>query len=113
MLDTAYAQTYKMSTTCGKGFESRLLIKAEIQERAIKYFNEFTEVQVACTQKDLQHFYLADYKMLREEAPHAQITRTSPATSIKAKIYFNSPALVDIKDEIFVAMWNKLSKVRG
>ena len=54
------------------------------------------------------HYYAKTYKM-------SNIYRKGFESRllIKAKIYFNSPALVDIKDEIFVAMWNKLAKVRG
>jgi hypothetical protein len=39
----------------------------------------------------VKHFILCDSKMARLEEPHAELKPETPATAIKAKVYFNDP----------------------
>lgn len=51
------------------------------------------------TNTTLSHYIVSDSKMLRIESPHGVLTEKHPASSIKAKIFFNTPDMaIDIEN---------------
>ena len=59
------------------------------------------------------HFIVGDYGMVRQEEPHPILNDTSPADSIKAKMYFSNHEKVGLFTETFDSYWRQVSPVRG
>jgi hypothetical protein len=56
----------------------------------------------------VKHFILCDSKMARLEEPHEELKPETPATAIKAKVYFNDPQKCKALENLFDAMWTRI-----
>jgi hypothetical protein len=72
----------------------------------ISYFPKSFQVLRAAASRDVRHFIVSDGKMARLEEPHIALTENSPANSIKAKVFYNEPAISGYLETQFDSMWN-------
>ena len=54
---------------------------------------EMADSVINGTNNTLSHYIVADSKMVRIESPHGILEKENPASSIKAKVFFNAPNL--------------------
>jgi len=76
-------------------------------------YPETLDVVLAKALQPVKHFILCDSKMARLEEPHGELTPTTPATTIKAKVYFNDTAKCKDLEGVFQAMWSILRPKPG
>ncbi len=56
----------------------------------------------------VRHFIVCDDKMIRAEEPHGILTSDTPASDIKAEVYFDNPAKGKFFSEFFDVLWKKV-----
>ncbi len=57
---------------------------------------------------EVRHFIVCDEKMIRSEEPHGPLTKDSPASDIKAEVYFDNPSKGKFFSDMFDAIWKKV-----
>ncbi len=77
------------------------------------YFSKFKDdidIRYGYVNEDaiINHMILADDTMARHEKFHKELTKDSPAESIKADVFLNSPIINQIHTEYFDKVWEHL-----
>jgi hypothetical protein len=76
-----------------------------------KKYTGTLDIVLAKALAPVKHFILSDSKMARLEEPHVELTPETPATAIRAKVYFNDPQKCKDLESLFDAMWARLKTV--
>jgi hypothetical protein len=69
-------------------------------------FPQTLQVMRASTDGKVHHFIVSDSTMARMEEPHDPLTDNSLADEIKAKVFYNEPAVSKYLETQFDSMWN-------
>lgn len=69
-------------------------------------FPKRLQVMLAGTNGPAHHFIVSDSTMARMEEPHQPLTENSMADEIKAKVFYNEPAVSDFLEKQFQSIWN-------
>ena len=75
-----------------------------------KEFNKVLTIHRASTKEQLKHFIVCDSRMARLEEPHGDITESSLATEIKARVYFNDPVKAEVFEKYFDTIWETVAQ---
>jgi len=78
-----------------------------LQELQPEYPIEWVQAKAVENAK-IRHLIVCDDKMLRDEVPHGALKPQTPADTINAKVFLNSPVHVEIKKNYFDTVWGKL-----
>ncbi len=76
-----------------------------------KRYPETLSVAPARANEVIGHFFICDSRMARVEQPHGPLTPETPVDAIKAKVFFNHPAVAQMLEIRFNAFWRAVQPV--
>ena len=79
-----------------------------LDEMVKKYASVFSYV-LGVTRGLIGHFIVCDSRMIRVEEPHGELTEASLASVIKARVNFNDHVTAKSQEQLFEAIWDKLT----
>ena len=72
----------------------------------VEDFNGTFEIACVNSNQREKHFIVCDSKMVREEELHGELTLSSKADLVKAKVNFNEPSKGKYLESLFESIWS-------
>jgi hypothetical protein len=76
----------------------------------VQRFPQVLQVACASASRPVKHFIVCDSKMARLEEIHGELHQHTPATDIKARVFFNEPETASVFEGYFEQIWSVVSK---